>query len=49
MSVGRREGQDGPTFGSPRTIINGGLPSEEHTMPALLNLGKNKLSVPLAA
>lgn len=49
VSVGRREGQDGPTFGSPGTIINGGLPSEEHTVPALLNLGKNELSVPLAA
>lgn len=26
VSVGRREGQDGPTFGSPRAMINWGAP-----------------------
>lgn len=48
-SVGSSQGQDGPTFGSPRAIISQGLPGREHPAPAVLALGKNQPLVLLAA
>lgn len=48
VSLQRKERWNGPTFGSPEAIMNWGLMSEKHPVPALLAMARTKMWVLLA-